>query len=341
MTTRTAILAACVCCALAASRVASQTGPPLHVTFIDVEGGQATLIVTPSRESILIDAGYQGFNDRDADRIAAEAKRAGVSRIDYMIVTHYHRDHVGGVPALAARIPIGTFVDHGASVEKGDAPDALFGSYMKVREKGRHLRVKPGDRLPISGLAFWIVASAGDLLTQPLPGAGDPNPLCRDFVRKDDDPSENARSIGMLIGYGRFRLLDLGDLTWNKEHGLACPTNMVGKVDLYLTTHHGTESSGPAAIVHAVAPRVAVMNNGSTKGGSREAWKIVRTSPGLEDFWQLHYAADAGPDHNVPHQFIANTDEKTAHAIRLTAYQDGRFSITNARNGHSVEYKVH
>jgi competence protein ComEC len=340
MRSRVALFVGIACCGLLVSRLVAQTGPPLNVTFIDVEGGQATLIVTASRESILIDAGYQGFNDRDADRIFAEAKRAGVSRIDYMIVTHYHRDHVGGVPALAARIPIGTFVDHGPTVEKGEQPDALFGAYVATREKGRHLQVKPGDRLPIAGLDFWIVASAGDLLTQALPGAGDPNPRCRDFMRKDDDPSENARSVGMLIGYGRFRMLDLGDLTWNKEHGLACPTNMLGKVDLYLTTHHGTESSGPAALVHAVAPRVAVMNNGAKKGGSREAWKIVRTSPGLEDFWQLHYAADAGPDHNVPERFIANPDESTAHAIRLTAYQDGRFSITNARNRHSLEYKV-
>jgi hypothetical protein len=115
---------------------------------------------------------------------------------------------------------------------------------------------------------------------------------------------------------------------------------MLGKVDLYLTTHHGTESSGPAALVHAVAPRVAVMNNGSRKGGSREAWTIVRTSPGLEDFWQLHYAVEAGAEHNVSERFIANTDEGTAHAIRLTAYQDGHFSVTNTRNGHAVTYKV-
>jgi len=340
MTTRTAILAACVCCALAASRVASQTGPPLHVTFIDVEGGQATLLVTASGEAMLIDAGYQGFNDRDADRIAAEARRAGVSRIDHMVVTHYHRDHVGGVPALAARIPIGTFVDHGPSVEKGEQPDALFGAYQTVRQKGRHILVKPGDRLPIAGLDVWIVSSAGELLRQPLPDAGDANPLCSGFSAQEDDPSENARSVGMMIGYGRFRLLNLGDLTWNKEHSLACPRDLLGPVDVYLTTHHGTPSSGPAVLVHAVAPRAAVMNNGSKKGGSPQAWKIVRTSPRLEDFWQLHYAADAGPDHNVDEKFIANPDESTAHAIRLTAYHDGRFSITNARNGHSVEYKV-
>jgi competence protein ComEC len=340
MKLRAALLTAVVCGTIAVSHILSQTEPPLQITFIDVEGGQATLFVTASGESMLIDAGYEGFNDRDADRIAAEAKRAGVSRIDYMVVTHYHRDHVGGVPALAARIPIGTFVDHGPTVEKGEQPDALFGAYVKTRQKGRHLQVKPGDRLPIPGLDTWIVSSAGEVLRQPLAGAGSANPLCREFVPKPDDATENARSVGMLIGYGRFRLVDLGDLTWNKEHGLACPTNLLGRVDVYLTTHHGTPSSGPAVLVHAVAPRVAVMNNGSKKGGSPEAWKTVRTSPGLEDFWQLHYAADAGPDHNVAEAFIANPDESTSHAIRLTAYQDGRFSVTNTRNGHTVEYRA-
>jgi competence protein ComEC len=340
MRARSALLAAFVCCASAALHLGAQSAAPLGVTFIDVEGGQATLIVTPSRESILIDAGYQGFDDRDADRIVAEAKRAGVSRIDYMVVTHYHRDHVGGVPALAARVPIGTFVDHGPTVETGDQPDALFGAYVKTRQKGRHLQVKPGDRLPIPGLEVWIVSSAGELLRQPLPGAGSANPLCREFVPQADDPGENARSVGMMIGYGRFRMLNLGDLTWNKEHGLACPANLLGRVDVYLTTHHGTPSSGPAVLVHAVAPRVAVMNNGAKKGGSREAWKTVRTSPGLEDFWQLHYAVDAGTDHNVAESFIANMDESAAHAIKVTAYQDGRFSITNTRNGHTVAYKA-
>ena len=319
--------------------LAAQSGPALNVTFIDVEGGQATLFVTPSGESMLVDAGYEGFNDRDAERIAAEAKRARVSQIDYMVVTHYHRDHVGGVPALAARIPIRTFVDHGPTVEQGDQPDALFGAYIKVREKGRHLLVKPGDRLPIRGLDVWIVSSAGELLRQPLTGAGIANPLCRGFVPQDVDPGENARSVGMMIGYGSFRMLDLGDLTWNKEHRLACPENLLGRVDVYLTTHHGTPSSGPAVLVHAVAPRVAVMNNGSKKGGSPIAWKTIRTSPGLEDFWQLHYAVDAGPDHNVAESFIANMDESTAHAIRLSAYQDGHFVVTNTRTGRVGTYK--
>jgi len=338
MTFRILALTACLLSVPGARGPGGQPGPALSITFIDVEGGQATLFVTAGGESMLVDAGYPGFNDRDADRIAAEARRAGLTRIDFMVVTHYHLDHVGGVPALAARMPIRTFVDHGPSVEKGARPDALFESYLAVRQKGRHMQVGPGHRLPVSGLDARVVASGGEVITGPLVPAPSDNPLCRNFIPKDDDPGENARSVGMVIGYGRFRLLDLGDLTWNKEHSLACPRNLVGPVDVYLTTHHGLASSGPAALVHAVRPRVAVMNNGATKGGSPDAWRIVRSSPGLEDFWQLHYASEAGPDHNVAEAFIANTDESTAHAIRITAYQDGSFVVTNARNGQTRTY---
>jgi beta-lactamase superfamily II metal-dependent hydrolase len=319
-------------------RPAAQTEPALNVVFIDVEGGQATLIVSPRGESMLVDAGYPGFDDRDADRIAAEAKRAGASRIDYLVVTHYHRDHVGGVPAVAARLPIRTFVDHGASVEQGEQPDALFNAYAAVRQKGQHLRVRAGDRIPIAGIDVRVVSSDGELITKPMLAGGGANPLCKDFVRKDDDPTENARSVGIVVNFGAFRLIDLGDLTWNKEYGLVCPNNLIGPVDVYLTTHHGLSSSGPAVLVHALKPRVAIMNNGATKGGSPEAWRAVRSSPGLEDFWQLHYAVDAGSGHNADAPFIANHDETTAHAIRLTAYQDGRFVVTNDGNSQSKNY---
>lgn len=309
------------------------SGPPLSISVIDVEGGQATLVVTHGGEAMLVDAGYPGFGDRDAERIAAEAKRAGVRRIDFMVVTHYHLDHVGGVPPLAARIPMRTFVDHGPLMEEGEGPAALFAAYEPLRAKGHHLPVRPGDRVPISGLDVRVVSSAGDLIQRPLMGAATPNPLCAGFTPQADDRSENARSVGIVITYGRFRLLNLGDLTWNKEHGLVCPDNLLGQVDVYLTSHHGLSSSGPAALVHAVRPRVALMNNGATKGGAPEALRIVRSSPGLEDLWQLHYATSVHRTLNTPEPLIANTDESTAHPIRLTAYQDGRFRVINARNG--------
>jgi competence protein ComEC len=335
---RQVIWSATVLFLLASGRAASQPQKPLDIYFIDVEGGQATLVVSPSGESLLVDAGWPGFNGRDADRIVATAKQAGVSRIDYLVVTHYHTDHAGGVPQLAGKMPIGTFVDHGPTVEQGDAPAALFSAYTAVRAKGRHLQVKPGDKVPIAGVDVRVVAAGGEPIAQPLAGAGAPNPLCADFKPKDADPTENARSVGTILSFGRFRMIDLGDLTWNKEHDLVCPNNRLGTVDVYLTTHHGLDQSGPAVIVHALRPRVAVMNNGARKGGTPPAWQVVRSSPGLEDLWQLHLAVGGGPDHNVAEAFIANMDETTSHGIRISASSDGSFTVTNGRNGHSKTY---
>ncbi len=313
----------------------------LNIYFVDVEGGQATLIVSPSGESILVDAGWPGFNGRDADRIAAAAKEAGISRIDYQIVTHYHNDHVGGVPALAAKLPVGTFVDHGETVEHGEQPDALYKNYLAVRDKAKHLQVKPGDKIPIKGIDVEVVTAAGEHITTPLAKsatAGKPNTLCASSTQREADPSENARSVGIVITFDRFRFVDFGDLTWNKEHDLVCPNNELGTVDVYLTTHHGLNQSNNPVLVHAIKPRVAIMNNGAKKGGSPEAWQTVHDSPGLQDLWQLHYAEAGGKDHNVGESFIANMDESTGHGIKLSAQKDGSFTVTNERNGNSKTY---
>jgi len=321
----------------AAAQTARKT---LDVYFVDVEGGQATLIVSPSGESLLVDAGWPGFDGRDADRIASAAKQAGLTQIDYFVATHYHTDHVGGVPALATKIPIRTFVDHGPSVEKGDRPDALYQQYVDARGKGRHLLVKPGDTIPLAGVDITVVAANGEHIGKALKGAGQPNPLCASFTPKSPDPSENARSVGFVLTYGKFRLLDLGDLTWNKEQELACPNNLIGPIDLYVTSHHGLDQSGPAALVHAVRPRIAVMNNGAKKGGSASAWRIVRDAPGLEDLWQVHYAANSDAAHNSPAALIANLDETTSHGLNVSAASDGSVVVTNARTGQSKSYKA-
>jgi competence protein ComEC len=311
----------------------------LDVYFVDVEGGQATLLVSPSGESMLVDAGWPGFGGRDADRIVATAKAAGVKRIDYMLVTHYHMDHVGGVPALAAKIPIVHFVDHGPNVETTKLGTELFVAYRLVRDKGQHLVVKPGDKIPIKGLDVEVVAAAGQTLTAPLEGAGAENPLCATTPRRAADPTENAQSVATLIRFGKFRLADLADVTWNKELELVCPVNRLGTVDVYLSTHHGMNLSGSAAIVHALAPRVAIMNNGAHKGGSPEAWQAIRSSPGLEDIWQLHYAVEAGNQNNAPAQFIANPEENCkGYGLKLSADPDGSFTVTNTRTGFSKRY---
>lgn len=316
----------------------------LDVYFIDVEGGQATLIISPSGESMLVDSGWAGLGGRDADRIAETAKKAGLRKIDYFLATHYHADHVGGVAEVAQRIPIGAFVDHGPSVEAGKNPDALFAAYAQARTKGRHLEVKAGDKVPLKGLDVQVLSSGGGVIGSALKGAGAANPLCGAAGQKAEDKSENARSVGTLITFGKFRLLDLGDLTWNKELELVCPNNRIGAVDVYLTTHHGADSSGPAALVHAVKPRVAIMNNGSRKGGSPAAWQAIKTSPGLEDIWQVHFAIAAGKENNTGEALIANLEDTDAGTkckglgLKLSATSDGRFTVSNERNGQSKAY---
>jgi len=324
-------------CLLLSAALGAQVDRPLGIHVIDVEGGQSTLFVLPTGESMLVDAGWAGFDGRDAGRIEAAAKKAGLSRIDFLVVTHYHADHVGGVAPLAARLPIRTLVDHGPTVETGDQPAALYKTYEDVRAKGRHVVARPGESLKVGDLDVRFVSAAGDLIKTPLAGAGAPNPLCGAYTPKDPDPTENARSVGMLITYGRFRMIDLGDLTWNKEHDLACPNNLIGTVDLYLTTHHGMNISGVPALVHALKPRVAIMNNGARKGGTPEAWQTVHDSPGLEDLWQLHKAV-AGGEHNAPDARIANLDETTGYELTVNARRDGSFEVVNARTDERKRY---
>jgi competence protein ComEC len=315
---------------LAAPHAQARKG--LDIYFIDVEGGQATLFVTPSGESMLIDTGYPGNGDRDLNRVLGTIKLAGLTKLDYLLVTHYHTDHVGNAAAIAAAIPVGTFIDHGPTVESDAAATALYDAYVKGRERGKHMLVKPGDKVPIRDLDVTIVTANGEHMTRPLCRPCVPNPYCSAFKPKDPDPGENARSVGSRIAFGRFRLVDLGDLTWNKEQELACPVNLLGTVDVYVTTHHGLAQSGSPVIVHALQPRVAIMNNGPKKGGSPEAWQTVHDSPGLEDLWQLHYAVDAGANHNAAEPMIANPDESAAHYIKISARRDGSFTVTNSRN---------
>jgi competence protein ComEC len=315
-------------------------GGDLTAYLIDVEGGQSTLFVTPSGQSVLIDTGFPGFNGRDADRIAATAKLAGVTQIDYLLITHYHADHVGGVPAIAARLPIKNFIDHGDTVEHTPAGQKLYDDYQKEVAKGNHIVVKPGDKLPIKGLDWTIVSAAGNVIEKPLPGAGKANPLCAAFKPKEADPTENARSVGSVIVLGKFKVVDLGDLTWNKEQDLMCPANKLGQADVYIVSHHGQDISGSAALVHALHPKVAIMDNGEKKGGTIEAWDTIHSSPGLLDIWQVHFSAAGGKEHNTGEPLIANmsTEGDAGNYLKLTAHPDGHFEVSNPRTGITKKY---
>jgi len=314
---------------------------PLEIYFIDVEGGQSTLIVSPSGQSLLIDAGWRGFDGRDAERIVQAAKAAKVKQIDYLLITHYHRDHVGGVPQLANRIKIVNFLDHGPNMEDSKVVKEDYSDYVKTFQRGEHVVLKPRDTIPIKDLKVEVLSAAGEVVRSPLVGAGQPNPFCAASPARQDDPTENARSLGVLLTYDRFRFLDLGDLTWNKELALMCPNNPIGTVDVYLTSHHGLNQSGSPALVKGVHPRVAIMNNGARKGGSPDAWQIVKDSPNLQGLWQLHYAMEGGQDHNVPDSFIANVDEHCqGNYLKLTAESNGTFTVYNSRNKFQKVYKA-
>ena len=314
---------------------------PLQIYSIDVEGGQSTLIVSPSGESLLIDAGFPGFHGAHPARIVEAAKKAGIKQIDYMLVTHYHRDHVGGVPELAKMIRIGTFVDHGPNREDSDITRMDYAAYEKTIGGARHLVLKPGDGIPIKGLTVEVLTADGEHLSSPLPGAGEANPYCGQDPQPEADDSENARSLGTLITYGKFRFIDLGDLTKKKELELMCPNNPIGTVDLFLVSHHGLALSNSKALVWALHPRVAIMNNGARKGDAPEAWQTVHSSPGLQDLWQLHTSVVPGPDHNVDEKFIANPKpdaDDEGYYIKVSAEPDGSFTVTNSRNQFSQTY---
>jgi beta-lactamase superfamily II metal-dependent hydrolase len=329
-----AVFCACVLFVLPCHVIAAPAAKSLQIYFVDVEGGQATLIVTPQGESLLIDTGWPGYEGRDADRIVAAAHEAGIKQIDYVLITHFHRDHVGGVPQLVDGMKVGTFVDHGPNLEDSQVTRADYAAYEKAIAGHAHVVVKPGWGLPIKGMKVQVLSAAGDVITKPLPGAGEANPYCKSGPAEAEDATENARSVGVLITYGKFRFLDLGDLTKKKEMELACPNNLIGTVDLFLVTHHGADLSNAKPLVWALHPRVAIFDNGPRKGASPAAWQIVHDSPGLEDLWQLHYAAESDKEHNIAEDRIANVKENCeGKYLKVSADMDGAFTVTNGRTG--------
>jgi beta-lactamase superfamily II metal-dependent hydrolase len=314
----------------------------LKIYFIDVEGGQATLFVTPTGQSLLIDTGWPGFENRDADRIVAAAKQAGIGKIDYVLITHFHMDHVGGAPQLATRIPIGTFIDHGELRETTDkATVEVSQAYQKLLASGKykHMVVKPGDSLPLTGIKSTVVSADGNVIAKPLPGAGQENPACKSEDKYPEDETENRRSVGTMFTFGKLRIVDLGDLTKDKEVELMCPVNKLGKVDIYIVSHHGWGQSGSRSFIDGIDPRVAIMDNGAKKGGTPSSWDVIKKAPRLEDLWQLHYSEEGGAEHNVADEYIANPKGVEAgNYIELTAHPDGSFEVFNSRTQQTNKY---
>jgi len=353
---------------LCASLAVAQTKTPktLDIYVIDVEGGNAVLFVAPSGESMLVDTGNGGDGAvRDAGRIMAAVKDAGIKQIDHLIITHYHNDHIGGLSELASRISIKEFIDHGANTQPGPNIDPVLQRYSELHGQAKHTVAKPGDKIAIAGLDWRIVASDGQVLKTPLPGAGAPNPYCANFKAADVPKTEDDQSVGSFIAFGKFHTIILGDLTLNRQFDLMCPANRLGSVDLDLLARHGNLNS--ELLVYPLHPRVAIMNNGTRKGGQPEAMKVLFASPGLIDVWQMHFSLLSGQEYTVPGMFIANLFDEpliatpvapvepppqgqqappapqhngTAYYFKVSAQQDGTFTVTNTRNGFSKTYKA-
>jgi competence protein ComEC len=347
---------------VAFSSAAAQTTKTLDFYTIDVEGGKSVLIVSPSRESMLIDVGWPKTGNRDAstDVIVDAAKKAGLTQIDYLVLSHFDVDHIGDVPALAGRIPIRHLVDHGEiqlppaqtaapsnatpAPNRGGGPSALdrFNAYAALRQTIDHTVVKPGDRIPLKGVSVDVVAGGGALLSKPLKGAGAVNSLCAanpqaPVIERD---VEDNQSIGLLFTFGNFRMLDLADLEAHHSHELVCPMNLIGQVDVYHVNVHGQIKGMAAELVGALRPTVAIMGNGARKGGDPQTWPILRAAPGLQDIWQTHYSELGTADTNPPLDFIANLQGPTDdhQFIKLSVSPDGTYTVTNTRNGFSKTY---
>ena len=331
-----------------ACRAAPRT---LDIYFIDVEGGQSTLLVTPQKQSFLIDTGWAGSGvpdsgpgdpakSRDAQRIVAAARDAGVAQIDYLLITHFHPDHDGGVVELAQLLPIRHFIDHGSllpEARKAEGTNAAYERYLATRGKAPHIEPKPGDHLPLSEIDAVVVSSAATTIAEPLPGAGEPNAHCDHPPWPPRDQLENPRSTGVLVRFGRFRFLDVGDLSGAPLFNLVCPHNLIGPTDVYLVAHHGGADASDPATFAAFQPRVAIMNNGLQKGGAESTFETLHHVANLEDVWQLHWSQPAG-EKNFAAARIANLDESTAHWIEVIASADGSFRVLNARTGEVKTY---
>ena len=327
----------------ASTPISAQANDAKHLLIysIDVEGGQSTLIVAPSGGSLLVDTGWPDRDGSGIIRIQAAMKDAGITHIDHVFITHYHVDHVGGVPELAKRVQVGEFIDHGPNREDSNITRRDFAAYLAAIEGKPRRIIHPGDTIEIPGLSVVVLAADGEHISA-VPGIKPmPNPYCATERQWPDDPTENARSGGLLITFGKFRFLDLGDLTGAKEVALVCPNNPIPPIDLYLVNHHGMDLSNSRALVDAIHPVVAIMNNGAHKAGMPAAWQTVHDSPGLQDLYMVHTAEGSDAAHNSPEALIANPKGAAADGayFKVIASSTGSFSVTNSRTGQTKEYR--
>ena len=315
----------------------------LEMYFIDVEGGAATLIVTPAGESVLIDAGWADVNGRDANRIRQAMQQAGVTEIDHLVATHYHQDHYGGIPDLSRLVTVKRFYDHGKmTAMTEDAQFAARYAAYQSAAKGQTTALKPGDTIQLKTAAgapplklLCVAANAGV-----ISGKSSANPECTPATPQEDT-SENGRSVALLLSWGGFEFLNLADLTWPISQRLVCPANQIGEVDLYQVTHHGGNVNNTPTLLRSLRPTVAIMINGPRKGGHPDTIKWLQETPSLKALYQLHRNVQTEANQNAPSAFIANLDEQpdAAHMISVSVDATKRaFAVTNSRTKEIKSY---
>ncbi|HZY83230.1 MAG TPA: MBL fold metallo-hydrolase [Gemmataceae bacterium] len=338
------LCAAALSLSLPLAATAAEQGRGLAVYFVDTEGGAATLIVTPAGESVLIDCGNPG--PRDAERIHRAAKLAGIEAIDHLVITHWHSDHYGGVGRLTQLLSVRHFYDRGIPDTLAEDPrnfPTLIRAY-KTATAGKSRTLRPGDEIKLKAtegapaLRLLCLCGGGAVLPD-KPGAPE-NPIAKEHKPQPVDTSDNAKSLGFLLRYGDFRFLDLGDLTWNVEYKLVHPTDKVGPVDVFQSTHHGLDISNNTVLLKTVRPRVVVFNNGARKGCDPSVTAALRRIPDVRAIYQMHRNLKVGPQENTEAAFIANAAEKCqGELIRLAVAPDSKsYTVAVGKEGKPRRY---
>jgi competence protein ComEC len=320
--------------------------PGLDVHYIDTEGGAATLLVTPAGESVLIDCGNPG--KRDAERIADACKKAGLKELTHLVITHWHSDHYGGAGALAKLIPIKNFHDRGIpeSLDEDKAQFPLLIRAYKDASGGKSNTLKPGDTIALKQaegapkVELLCVCAAGKVIAE-KPGAK-ANPVAREHRPAKPDPTDNAKSLGFVLSFGGWRFLDLGDLTWNVEHELISPSDRLGPIDVYQSTHHGLEISNNPVVIRTVEPRVAIFNNGPKKGGHPNVVRALQKVSGIEAIYQMHRNLNMNAE-NTDADKIANDGRKKESGAGITvkvAADAKTYTVTVGRTGKTFTHKT-